>query len=561
MRAIRIHSFWVPAIAVLFWVLIDHFSRAGVDDVVRIYAAIVVAVLAFGSVLLRELGRQLAASTAWAVLTRVTLWPTGGVARLSGPSSPRSDVRVAASGLLISFVLAAAFAGAATATRSADLRALAAASDVLSRFNLAFGIFNLVPALPLDGGVLLRSWLRSRGASSEQATATAVRAGVWFGALLTAVGAARVVAGDAPGGIGLAVAGVIVVAGARVHGPFHASPRPPAARAALVRRGFVGLAVAVAMLVPAATLYHPPFALMSVGAPLDVLEDITIRGAPRINGRYVAASVQIQSPSALHAFVALFRPGIHVVRRSEVPPVTEDPFRASGGLASLFRQSRVSAAVAAAREVGLEATLRGTGARVVLAGAHARAAGIRPGDVIVSVDGRPVRLVLDVRDAVTSRLRGSVFSLGLERAGRRIETKLRSKTDQRSGGVPGLDVILETRDFEADLPFDIEFGSPGAGGPSAGLAYALAIADLLDPRDLAAGRIIAATGIVDLLGRVDPIVGARAKIDSALEAGADVFVLPFADAARLQSARISLLGVGSIDQALSLLAARAADGG
>ena len=560
-RSIRLHWSWGPALAVLVWLLIDHFPRAGVVGVPRIGLSVAVSLLALGSVVTREIARLLAASRLEANVGRATmLWPAGGVWSPMHLGPLRADLRIAGSGLITSFLLAALFFGCAEVCRAAQLSSLAQASDVLARFNAAFGIFDLVPALPFDGGALLRSWRRSRGASPEAATRSAIRAGVVFGILLTVLGAARIAAGDVPGGIGLAVAGVIVGACARAHGPLRATLRTPA-RAGLLRRALSGIAVAVAMLLPAATLYHPPLALMSAGAPLNVLADITIGGAQRINGRYLAASVQIQSPSALHAFVGLFRQGIHVVRRSEVPPVTEDPFRASGGLASLFRQSRVFAAVAAAKAVGLEATVRGTGARIVLAGTRARAAGIRPGDVIVSVDGRPVRLVLDVRDAVTSRSADSVFSLGLERGGQRFEATLRSKTEERSRDVPGLDVILETRDFAADLPFDIEFGTTGAGGPSAGLAYALAIADLLDPRDLAAGRTIAATGIVDLSGRVDPIVGARAKLDSALGARADVFVLPFADAASLRRARISLLGVDSLDQALSLLRVKAADGG
>jgi PDZ domain-containing protein len=48
-----------------------------------------------------------------------------------------------------------------------------------------------------------------------------------------------------------------------------------------------------------------------------------------------------------------------------------------------------------------------------------------------------------------------------------------------------------------DLPFQVRFSErPDVAGPSAGLAYALAIADLLDQGDYARGRTVAATGTI-----------------------------------------------------------------
>ena len=51
-------------------------------------------------------------------------------------------------------------------------------------------------------------------------------------------------------------------------------------------------------------------------------------------------------------------------------------------------------------------------------------------------------------------------------------------------------------------PAPLRFRSrPDVGGPSAGLAHALAIADMLDPADLARSRAIATTGTIDLDGQ------------------------------------------------------------
>ena len=548
---VRIHWSWAPALGVLVWTLAaDHFPAAGVAGTGSLVAALAVAVGAFLSVLARAILRRLAASSAGVEPTDATLWPAGAVAPTPSATSPVADVRMLGAGLLTSLALAAAFAAA---SRSAGQLTLAEAADVLSRFNAAYGIFNLIPALPLDGGVFARSRLIARGASPARATATFARAGICFGVLLVVVGALRTAAGDTSGGVGIAVAGLVFAGAARAH--LQGVARA-AAGGGIARRLLAGTALGIAMVVPAATLYHPPLSVVAPGEPLDVLEGVAIRGVPtsRITGRYFAASVKISNPTALHAFVALFRSGTHLVRRSKLPPVIEDPFRERGSGAS-FEGARVFAAAAAARAVGLDVTVRGTGARILVAGTHAAAAGLLVGDVIVAVDGRPVATLLDLRDAITSRPAGTEFTLGVDRAGRRFETRIASRHEERSGGVPGINADLETRDLRVQLPFEITFGNTEGAGPSGGLAYAIAFTDLLDPRDLAASRTIAATGVLHLTGQADPIIGAIAKIGSALDAGADLFFVSAGDARLISRGPIPVVGVRSLREAVARLTA------
>jgi PDZ domain-containing protein len=545
----RIHWSWAPSLAILVWVLKAHFDRIGVANGAA--AAIAVAVIAAGCVTLREAVRRLAGPPEGR-RSGATLWPTGVVPRTRPEDSWGTELPRIAVGLSISLVLALSFAMVATTDSPMAVRE---AAEVLSRFNVAFAVFGLVPALPLDGGALLRARLVERGRSSRHATASLAFAGVLFGSLLAFAGAARVVAGDVHEGIGLAFAGAIVIAALRAErGSRPESSRPPAGVvSAMISRALVG----VVLLVAAAALYHPPVALMSPGPTLDVLADIRISGirTSPVNGRYFAASVKVSRPTALHVFVTLFRPSSHIVRRSQIQPLVEDPFREFGAEPSSFTASRTFAAVAAARAVGLEVGLEGSGARVLAAGPTALASGVVPGDVIVAVDDRPVRLLSDLRDAVTSRPAGTAFSIDLERGGRRLQIRMRSTVGERSAGTPGLDARFQTRDRKVDLPFEIAFGSPRATGSSAGLAYALAVADLLDARDIAGGRRLVATGLVHLSGQVDPIIGAIAKVDSARAAGGDLFALPAPDARDVASSGARLLGVSSVREALTRLVA------
>ena len=544
----RLHWSWVPALGVLAWTLaVDHFPANGVDGAQATATAVVVALFALGSVFARELARRFAASTGGFDVSRAALWPAGSPWVMTAPPSLRANVRMLGSGFLASFILAGVFAAVAETGPTP----VAEGAEVLARFNAAYGIFGLIPALPLDGGAFLCSGLMSRGVAPERARRRFATAGICFGFVLVAVGGLRVAAGDASGGIGLAVAGLTLGAAARVPLP----GRSVAGDRRLSARGVLsGAALGAAMIFPAATLYHLPLFVISPGAALDVLDGIRIRGLPvtGVRGRYVAASVEVQHPTALHGFTALFRSRARFVRRSQLPPLLEDPF-GERGFGATYEGSRLFAAAAASRSVGLDVVVRGTGARVLSAGLDARAAGVEPGDVIVAVDGSPVRTLIDLRSAVTARPSGTAFDLVVDRHGRRVEARIRSRTDERSGGLPGLDVGLETRDLRVDLPYEVSFPSSDVGGPSAGLAFALALADLLDPRDIAAGRTVAATGVIHLTGRVDPIVGVTAKRGSATDAGADVFVVSSADAGLIPDRPLRVFGVRSLDEAIALL--------
>jgi PDZ domain-containing protein len=126
-----------------------------------------------------------------------------------------------------------------------------------------------------------------------------------------------------------------------------------------------------------------------------------------------------------------------------------------------------------------------------------------------------------------------------------------------SDGTVGIGVVVSTRDFTIDLPFEISFNRRDIGGPSAGFVYALAIADMLDPADRAGGRSIAATGTIDLDGRVGEIGHPDLKAVAAEDEGADVFLVPESQVDEVEDVDIEVLGVDTLEDALGLLESRA----
>lgn len=116
----------------------------------------------FTCVILHELGHSLTARAYGVKVRRITLWFLGGVAEFEEmPRQRGAEAVVAIAGPIVSFALAGIFFA---------LNALLPhASPVtylivwyLGALNLMLGLFNLLPALPLDGGRILRSLLALR---------------------------------------------------------------------------------------------------------------------------------------------------------------------------------------------------------------------------------------------------------------------------------------------------------------------------------------------------------------------------------------------------------------
>jgi Zn-dependent protease len=148
-------------------------------------------ILLFGSVLLHELGHSVVAQRYGIRIASIELHLLGGMAMMTEmPRTPKQEIRIAAAGPAVSFALGfmffvlATIAGATldfTAPSAVDLLAYGAV------VNLGMGLFNLVPALPMDGGRIFRAALQER-MGRLRATRVAATVSRVFGALFIAVG-------------------------------------------------------------------------------------------------------------------------------------------------------------------------------------------------------------------------------------------------------------------------------------------------------------------------------------------------------------------------------------
>src|SRR5438046_663364 len=171
------------------------------------------AVLVYACLLAHELSDALVARRNGVKVAGITLWLFGGVSRLEGePASARSEALIAGVGPLTSFVVAAIAFGLALATTGNKL--ITDLFSWLTFVNLALGLFNLVPAFPLDGGRLLSSILWWRSGSRQKGVHNVVRVGRVFAYLMIAAGVLELFVGEVANGIWIAFLGWFLLSAA-----------------------------------------------------------------------------------------------------------------------------------------------------------------------------------------------------------------------------------------------------------------------------------------------------------------------------------------------------------
>jgi Zn-dependent protease len=133
----------------------------------------------FGCVLLHELGHALMARHYGISTLDITLYPIGGVARLERmPRSPGAELLIALAGPAVNFAIVAALLGILVLGWPVldSVPELESFLHSMTILNLGLGLFNLIPAFPMDGGRVLRALL-SGWVGRIRATAVAASVG------------------------------------------------------------------------------------------------------------------------------------------------------------------------------------------------------------------------------------------------------------------------------------------------------------------------------------------------------------------------------------------------
>ncbi len=366
-----------------------------------------------------------------------------------------------------------------------------------------------------------------------------------------------------------------------------APPRHAPGRRLLRRAVLYAIALVVLCLVAAipAAFVSVPYYAVTPGSGVDVESLIGVpKGLAHAHlGSVLLTDVELVPLRALSYLYYKLDPEVDVVPTAEVlGGASGSQYERQGEID--MANARQAAVVVALDELGYKVRAVPNGVIVYQPERGSPAArGLAVGDVIDSLDGRPVRTLLGLESALGGHRPGAVVRLGLRgmfsTVQRSVQLRLGELRVKGTGpgatevcAAPGSDTLLPP--FEENgapapclgivgaeqsystrgLPFEVSLSSDGIVGPSAGLAFALGLIEKLDRSDLTAGLKVAATGTISVDGQVGPVGGVAQKAVAVSRAGASVFFVPsgqLGQARRHAGPHLTVLAVSTIGQAIA----------
>lgn len=217
---LRIHPTWFVILLLATLAFQDQYRSqsqlsASVGEVGLWAIAFGTSLLLFVSVLLHELGHSLTALSQGVQVRNITLFLFGGVASVERECpTARGALLVAMAGPAVSLLLAALLLSLTHHLDHVSV-ALAAMVNQLGILNLFLGLFNLLPGLPLDGGLILKALIWQVTGSRRRGIEVANASGRLLALMAIGMGAVLLLRGGGMGGAWLMLLGWFGLGAAR----------------------------------------------------------------------------------------------------------------------------------------------------------------------------------------------------------------------------------------------------------------------------------------------------------------------------------------------------------
>jgi Zn-dependent protease/predicted transcriptional regulator len=217
---VRIHyTLWFVFILIAWSLAVGYMPAQypGLGTVTYWAIGIASAIILFASILIHELSHSYIAKKNGLPIGRITLFFFGGVSEMTEePQDPGLEVRMAAAGPLMSFLIAAVLGSLWYLGKfvvNAPV-AIIATLGYAALINGVLGLFNLLPAFPLDGGRVFRGSIWKHSKNLIGATRTATRVSEGLSLLMMLGGFISIILGDFVDGLWFVVLGWFIKSGA-----------------------------------------------------------------------------------------------------------------------------------------------------------------------------------------------------------------------------------------------------------------------------------------------------------------------------------------------------------
>jgi PDZ domain-containing protein len=337
------------------------------------------------------------------------------------------------------------------------------------------------------------------------------------------------------------------------------------------------IGVLIVVVLVAGFFVHLPYVIISPGSatPLDD-SVVMISGANTYPHRapvlFLTVRVSDTDPNVWRLVAAWLNSDDDVEKRTTVEGCLTG---AESNLenALLMQQSQDDAKNVALTRLGYTVTADAPRTTVIEACPGTPAHGIlEVGDQVTSIDGQPVTngdaLVTGVRShqpgdriAMTVQRDGASHDVSVV-AGKIAKNQIDCTPVPAGSSTTGTACLgVASQDFVSyHFPINITINTERVGGPSAGLAFTLAIIDDLTPGSLTGGKRVAVTGTINPDGTVGAVGGVEQKAITARTNGVQLMIVPKPELsdAKKGADSMKVVGVDNVDGALAAL--RAAGG-
>ncbi len=316
-----------------------------------------------------------------------------------------------------------------------------------------------------------------------------------------------------------------------------------------------------------------PYVILGPGSVRSAEERVEIIGGESFEDDtdVLFTTVHIDDATPFGLVRGSFDDAREISSREEMFPQGRDETRQVNQHAMDF--SKLIATREALLALGHEAEFAADGAVVVGVVDGGPAEGVlAPGDTIVELDGEAVALPSDLTEPLSQRVPGESVEVTVERtvisdgesaATEAVETTMETVVlgaSEEEEPRPILGVQIQPASPRIESSVEVEVDSGRVTGPSAGLAWSLAIVDRLTEGSLTGDRDVAVTGEILDGGGVGLIGGVTQKVATVKRNGVDVLLYPasispaeISEMERIADGEVELVPVATLAEALEYL--------
>ncbi|MFV9631234.1 MAG: CBS domain-containing protein [Methanosarcinales archaeon] len=201
---IRLHVSFLVTVIFFIWLFADHtfeifgivfgFGEADVPIWLKYLLSSITSILFFLTLLFHELSHSVVAQSYGIKIKSITLLIIGGIAQMEDiPKEPRKEAMISAAGPafslgigILAYAIYITFYQVSEVTWTFGNSFLMSVS-IIAYYNILLGIFNLIPAFPMDGGRIFRAML-AMNMPYIDATRIAVAVGKSFAIIMGILG-------------------------------------------------------------------------------------------------------------------------------------------------------------------------------------------------------------------------------------------------------------------------------------------------------------------------------------------------------------------------------------